>query len=199
MRGRGVGRGSLRRIKVAGGWAYRGEWQDAQGKRRRRILGGDKRTAERVLAEVIRQRDLELGGLAGEEKGNIPFRELLGTFLRDLALRTGASHVDKSRRGIGRILDRVSACRVQDLRASHATDYLLARVGHGASNSTANLDLTYFRSMLNWAVRNGLVASNPLQGIRKLPEGRAYRRNRKRALDEDEAAALLRAARDRET
>jgi len=49
-------------------------------------------------------------------------------------------------------------------------------------------------TMLNWAVRTGIIALNPLASIRSLPTGRAYEKKPRRAMSEDEVERFVAAA-----
>ena len=48
--------------------------------------------------------------------------------------------------------------------------------------------------MLNWAVRVGILAHNPIAGIRGLPTGRAYEKKPRRAMSEEEVERFVAAA-----
>ncbi len=63
---RGQGRGRIRRQRIRGKWLYVGDWTDAEGNRRRRVLGADRETADRLLIEEIRKRDRTKAGLSAE-------------------------------------------------------------------------------------------------------------------------------------
>ncbi len=63
---RGQGRGRIRRQRLNGKWVYVGDWTDESGRRRRKILGQDRDTAQRVMIEEIRKRDRTRAGLSSE-------------------------------------------------------------------------------------------------------------------------------------
>ena len=91
MNGRRYGGGRLERAKSYGGErvVYYGNWTDARGKRHRQILSSDRRVAERALAKIIRERDLEALGLADEEGQERRLEEIRDlTFDELLALPT---------------------------------------------------------------------------------------------------------------
>ena len=195
MRGRALGRGRLlRREGRAGQVAYLGDWVGPDGKRHRKLLSGDKRTAERMLADVIRKRDLELSGLLPEHVEDVRLGDLAARYLSSLDIRTSSSHARVTRRDLNRILRGLEARTLQDLRPTSVHAYLKARAATGAANRTVNLDLIALKAMLSWAVSNGLILGNPLAGVKRLPEGPAYQRHRRRALDEAEITALICAA-----
>ena len=196
MRGRRPGPGRLKPVtKRDGSRAYLAEWQDATGGRCRRILSSDRRIAERTFAAIIRQRDLELAGLAVEQGQDRLLTRLRDSYLVDLKLRRSQHHHARSRAALNRILSELTARKVRDLRPDEVSQYLRDRVRDGASHRTANLDFAALRAMLNWAVRTRLIAANPLAGVRGLPEGKAHAKVVWRALTEDEVQRLLVAAR----
>ena len=192
MRGRGLGRGSIARVRSADGWAYQARWQDASGNRRRRIVASDKRTAERVLADIIRQRDLELAGLGGEVAQEIPIERLRAEYLADLRTRCSPGHVERTQECLSLVLGSLSALRVRDIQPEEVLRYRRHRVTQGVSNATVNKEVGCLRTMLRWATRNALAASNPLEGLTPLP---AKQRRHRRALGDDEVDRLIETSR----
>ena len=68
-----LGRGKLRRTRRKGRWVYLADWRDSAGRRHREVLSEDRATAQRILDEKIRQRDLELEGVqTGRGRGPAP-------------------------------------------------------------------------------------------------------------------------------
>ena len=88
MRGRAMGPGRL--WKRDGSWVL--DYRTADGKRRRRVLGTDKRVAERRRQELINQRDMELDGLGSREGQVLLVREVLDLYLEDLEPRVAPQH-----------------------------------------------------------------------------------------------------------
>ena len=194
-RGRGLGRGRVvRKSQAGGGSTYVGEWRDAERKRRRRVLSTDRRVAERMLAAIIRERDLQLAGLVEATCEDLLLEELRGRYLDDLAIRCSASHVDTYSRALAAILPNVGAATVRTLRPAHVLKYLRQRKAQGVANATVNKELAALKAMLNWAVNAGLALSNPISSVSKLPEGEAYRSRSRRALSDQEVNLLLEAA-----
>jgi integrase len=191
--GRAPGPGSLaKRPLPKGGSSWTLTFTDARGKRRRIVLGSDRRVAERRWADVIRRRDLELAGLGGEAGMELPLKEIKRLHLADLALRVTPHH----HRNVECILDRALAAipaeRVRDLRPHDVLVYRQTLVAEGLSHRWANLAAERIRVMLAWAERCGLIAESPLKrGLDRLPEGARYVRCRRRALTEDEVERFL--------
>jgi hypothetical protein len=76
--GRGLGPGSLRRDERG---RYILDYRDAGRRQRRVVLSEDKRTAERMRAEIITQRDLTAKRLDTQEEMDRKHRELRDAFL----------------------------------------------------------------------------------------------------------------------
>ena len=195
MRGRALGRGRIQKKKRKHGPdVYVGDWQDADGKRMRKVLASDKRTAERMLAEIIRERDLYLAGMGSEPSQETLIDDIMGDYLADLGTRTSADHTDQSQRCLVRILGRLKVRRVRDIAAAEVLEFRRVRLAKGAANATANRDVCVLKAMLNWAVRTGLIGFSPLQGIQKLPEGKGHQKAPRRDLTEEEISSFLKAA-----
>ena len=196
MRGRGLGRGSLERVRAAGGkWAYQGRWKDASGRRRRRNLSTDRREAERMLARIIRERDLELAGL-GSENQDIQLEVLKERFIADLTTRCTSGYVERAKGCLESILEDVPARLVSGLRPEHVLEFRRKRLEGGVTNRTANMHVSILKTMLNWGARNGLIAQNPIAAVGNLPQGKAQQKIERRALTDVEIAALLTASRE---
>jgi integrase len=191
----------LGRALSAGCLTRRGElwsvdYRDAQGRRRRQALSTDRRVAERMRIEIIRQRDLEVAGLGTVEGQGRSLAELKDTYLEDLATRAVPKHVLNTRARLEAILDVLPAQRVCDLKPIEVIQHRARRLAEGISHRTANLQVDTLRSMLGWAVKVGLIAESPLRNMPRLKENEATKRYQRRALTEDEIEAFLAAARE---
>ena len=191
---RRAGNGRIWRRKQKGGAVYVADWTDANGKRRRKAMSSDKRVAQRMLADIIRTRDLCVAGLGIEEGLDLSFAELMEEFLADLRARRSEQYVVRARGILNRL---VRSMRVRTIRDLNPRAFLLfrrARLAEGIANRTANMDLTVVRTVLNWGVQVGYIAFNPLQGVQQLPTGRAYEVRPRRSLTDDEVDRLLAAS-----
>ena len=194
MTGRCGGNGRIWRRKQKGGWVYVADWRGADGKRHRKALSPDKRVAERMLADIIRNRDLCAAGLGIEEGLERPIREISSEFLADLRMRCSKAYADRVAAILSRIIRELRLTTIRDLQPQPFLQYRHRRLGEGISNTTANMELTVAGTMLRWAIAHGFIAFNPLQGVRKLPAGKAYEKRPRRALSEDEIARFLEAS-----
>ncbi len=189
-RGRALGPGALRkRGKV---WVL--DWTSADGRRLRKVLGGDRRTAERIRAELIRARDLELAGMGAEGGQEKLLAELLEEYLPDLQARVTPTHFRNVEQRLRHVVEGLGEKRVGDLRPMDAVRVRSEATAAGASNRTANLLIDRLRAMLRWAEENELIGVNPIRRLKRLPETRDHQKYRRRALTEEEIARLLAAS-----
>jgi integrase len=188
MNPRALGPGSLKRDKN-GAWVF--FWTDALGRRRSRRLSTDKAVAERLRIEILRQRDLEAAGLGGVEGQSRPLAEIAEHYVEDLGPRAVPAHVAQVRARLNRVLRELGGPRVRDVQPYLVARMRARRVAGGASNRTANLEVDTVRACLNWAVRMGLIAANPIASLPGLP---ARPRCIRRALSDQEITRFLAAA-----
>ena len=195
MTRRSLGNGRIGRRKQKGGFIYVADWKGADGKRKRKALSSDKRVAERMLADIIRSRDLCLAGLSVEEGFDRPIKELVEEYLEDLRACRSLRYANRVESILHRVQSRMNLTSVRDLHPQAFLLYRRSRLADRIANRTANMELTVVRSMLNWAIRSGYIGFNPLQGVQQLPAGKAYEVRPRRVLSEEEIARFLRASR----
>jgi len=167
---------------------------DSRGKRRRVSLSTDRRVAERLQIELIRQRDLELAGLAPIEGMSTPLEDLRDQYLLDLAVRAGAKQVRSRKDSLERVLAALEATRVRDLRVVDLQRYQRERLAQGVANRTVNVDTGALAALLSWAVGAQIIAENPIKTLKPLPTTERHQRRVRRALSDDEIERLLVAA-----
>jgi len=195
--GRALSAGSLKLKKRGAGparWVL--AWTDAGGRRHRQALSTDKRTAERLRAKLIHQRDLEVAGLGAVEGQSMSLVELRTSYLTDLKARVGSKQLRSITDALVRMLQALPAQRVRDLRMIDLMRYRTARLGEGVAHRTVNVETGALRSMLRWAVMAGLIAESPLAQLKPLPTGERHQRHVRRALSDNEIERLLAAARE---
>jgi len=125
-----------------------------------------------------------------------PLREVLDAYIADLATRATPTHCANVRARLRWLIDDLGVIHVHELQPHTLLLHRARILRAGSSVRTANLVTDRLRAMLTWAVRVGLVASNPLAALPRLPENDATKRYRRRALSDGEIEALLQAARD---
>lgn len=193
-RGHALGPGRLFRRKLKNGRVWILDYTDETGRRRRRSLGSDKRTAERIRSEIIHRRDMARAGLGSEAGQELTLRDLTDDYLQDLRPRVTPRHYHNVQSRLSAVVDELNGTRVGDLRPMDVVRIRNEAVSTGLSHRTANLRVDRLRAMLRWAQANGVIAQDPLAGLKRLPEGTDHQRYRRRALSEDEIARFLDAA-----
>jgi integrase len=123
-------------------------------------------------------------------------REVLDAYIADLATRATPTHCANVRARLRWLIEDLGVTLVHELQPHTLLLHRAARLKSGSSVRTANLVTDRLRAMLTWAVRVGLIATNPLAALPRLPENEATKRYRRRALSDAEIDALLAAARD---
>ena len=195
MARRGPGNGMLRkRANPDGTSAWVADYTDGRGRRHRVALASDRRVAERSLASMIRDRDLELRGLKSEDGMEQPLSQLRDAYLADLPTYAKATQVERARCVLAKVITSVGDRRIRDLRVDVVQSYRQRRLAEGAAPRTVNLEIGMVKAMLNWGLRSGLVTRNPIQHLRPLPGGRANEKRPRRALTHDEVQRFLAAA-----
>ena len=189
-RGRAQGPGRL--FKRGPTWFL--DYTDAYGRRQRQALSTSKKTAERIRTEIIHRRDLARAGLGAEAGLDLTLDELLGDYLADLQTRVTSEHFLNVSQRLRAIVTELSGTRVGELRPMQVVQIRSRAVAEGASHRTGNLFVGRLATMLRWAVRNGLVAKNPIEHLERLPEKAEHRAYRRRALTEDEIRRFLAAS-----
>ena len=111
-----------------------------------RVLSSDKQVAERMLAKLVRERDLAEGGLVIEEGQERPLSEIKGKYVADLGQRGGQAYVREVRRTLEFIARVLEAVRVRDVTPDRMLEWRRARLGgmekrKAASPRTVNLEL----------------------------------------------------------
>lgn len=94
------------------------------------------------------------------------------------------------------MIDDLHVTHVNDLQPHSLLLHRAERLKAGCSVRTANLVTDRLRAMLTWAVRVGLIATNPVAALPRLPENEATKRYGRRGLSDAEIEAFLAAARD---
>ena len=189
-RGRALGPGRLR--KRGKNWVL--EYTSVDRRRQRKVLGTDKRVAERRRQEIVNRRNMELDGLAAVEGQTLHLDEILDLYLEDLRPRVSERHYANVSARLQSVLDQLDGKRVRNLRPMDLVRIRSRATAEGASNRTANLLVDRVRSMLNWAVDSGLIASNPVARMKRLPQGRDHQKYKRRAMSDDEIGRFLAAS-----
>jgi integrase len=146
-------------------------------------------TARQILAVL----GIDLDQVRPEPRS---LRDVLDAYIADLATRATPTHCANVRARLRWLIDDLGVAHIHELQPHTLLLHRAARLKSGSSVRTANLVTDRLRAMLTWAVRVGLIATNPLAALPRLPENEATKRYRRRVLSDAEIEALLEAARD---
>lgn len=155
---RRVPTGSVYRDKARGGWVASFRWKDRDIARRWRTR--TKAEADDAL-EAFRS-DL----VAGLDPRTVPFRTVADDYLTNLARTGKPSSVDFARWGLRHAVEVIGDVPVADLRGSHVEAVMSAAEDKGLSPRSVRAIRGRVRAVLQRAVRDRLIGSNPADLVR---------------------------------
>jgi integrase len=117
-------------------------------------------------------------------------------YLDDLKCRVSPGHFKNVKSRIDRTMAALTLTTLAELQPVQILRYRNQQREKGASNRTANLVFDSFCAMFAWALGCGLIETNPLRNVRRLPDGAGNQRYRRRALTDVEIERFLQAAAD---
>ena len=121
--------------------------------------------------------------------------EIRDEYLPDLALRVTKEYFDGVRSRLKIMLAQIGNLPIAELRAMDVIRFRNTLKTGGASHATCNSYTHHsFKAMLRWAYDAGLTASDPLHGLKRLPQSRECASFRRRALTDDEIVRFLAAS-----
>lgn len=195
--GRALGNGSLVRTRRAGGQlVWCASWRDGSRRRHRRYLAEDKPTALRILAKIIRDRDLQIHGIATDYAMERKLSELADRYVEELRVSSSSAHCISVGKHLSLMIARLGDRRVRDIVPIDVMDLRCQRVQAGVSKRVANHEVAHLKSCLEWSLRAGLIPQNPIASVMPLSVTERDLRKRRRALSEDEIRIFLQAADD---
>lgn len=157
----------------------------ANGRRIVKALSTDLRTATELLNELrSRAQKAEYGIL----DNRYPIDRLRAEYLAHCRQTMKGSSADRAERALRAVLDRLKVVHVAGLTVPMLVDYRNGELRAGKSPGTINIQAGHLSTMLRWGVRNKLIGSNPLEGLRRLQHDRP---KEGRALTHDEVRRLL--------
>jgi integrase len=152
----------------------------------------DKVVAQKKLNDIIREKELELGGIiapkANRDAANSPLLNHLDAFLADLGAKgRSESHMDHISSRVRKI---ASECNWTYLRDISVDSFQAWRTQQSLSAKTKNEYLNATSSLLNWLVAKSFIVSNPLKHAGRA-ETRGNERVKRRAFTAEEFDRLL--------
>lgn len=170
------------------GRTYFADFQVA-GRRTRRRLSTNLTTARQLLTELRARAERGDYGLLDND---VSLAELRGQYLGYCRQTLKPATVQRYEFNLAAILPHLPP-RVSQITVDAVVAYRKQRLA-GASPRTVNSDVQAVSIMLNWAVENGIIASNPLKRLKPL---RHDHPKEGRALDDAEVKRLLEASTQR--
>ncbi|MCZ7646113.1 MAG: site-specific integrase [Planctomycetota bacterium] len=181
-----------KRKKKDGSTATASRWyiqfRDHSGKQVRRVGGTTKAQAQEALAEAERQAVARRNGLPAGTPATLRCRKLLEQFLKAKAAEVEDTQLDILKVRIEFILDTTRAVVVSDLSPSKVRAAVQTLEVGG---NTRNKYVGALKGMLNWAVKEGLLAEHPLKHVKN--GSTTESETKRRPLTIDECRRLLRA------
>jgi integrase len=173
---------------------WQADWRGADGRRHRRVLGANRRDAERALAKLIAERDSELNGVARVSGLDLPIAEIVDHYLEHLRATARKQTAHDAEVALRRIVRDAPLRFVRDVSKARIMAWRGRRVHGGISHKTANTEVATLQAALNHAIKYDRIASNPLLGLETLPTTEPYRKRIARALTDAEAVKIVYAA-----
>jgi integrase len=157
----------------------------AGGRRVRKKLATDLDAAKSILVELRSRAEKADFDLLDND---YPLDKLRDEYLRHCQQTLGELSEVRYRQAIDVILPRLATTRVRQLTAGLILTYRQERLGDGVNPGTVNYEVAAPHRMLRWGVRNKVIGSSPLDGVKRLPH---LRPKDGRALEPAEVKALL--------
>lgn len=121
--------------------------------------------------------------------------EIRNEYLPDLAMRVSKNYYTGVKSRLAIMLAQIGNLPVSELKAMDVIRFRNTLKASGASHGTCNSYTHHtFKAMLRWAYDAGLTASNPVHGLKRLPQSRDCATFRRRALTEEEIPRFIAAA-----
>ena len=171
---------------------------DARGIRRQRDAGTNKAHAEKLLSQIIAERDKIEDGHRGAVGLERKLEDLSTEYLAWLERGKTERHYKRIRGALGAVLQSIRAVKVKDLEIPELQQYQAKRSRDGVANRTVNIETGALGAMLNWSVDSGLISDNPVRNLRPLAYDATKIRRKRRPLEEWEVARMLEVARARD-
>ena len=183
--------------KKPGGWEIDIRSMPDTGKRFRRTYAVTKAEAQRLEREVYMEAVRRSLGLE-QAFGDVSLEDLRDAYLEWMPHHRRSSTVAQARWELGHLCGAgprsLMVQRVSQLDRQVFEGWRQRLLAEGLSHRSVNCWTTRANAMLNWAVKQGRIERNPIQGFEWLPEGGEHRRRHAQTLTRDEARRLVAAA-----
>lgn len=173
------------RQKKGGNWYV--DYTDARGKRVRKAIGPSKREAMAAQKAFDERERQKRAGLLPMVDNEVPVEQIKDAYLAHLGRNRSANTYKMAAYALKTILPPLGGRTVADIRAGDVEAFISKQRG-SLSERTVGIMVEGLNAMLNWAVRQGTIASNPVKDVERLAHPPSRRR---RALTRDEVQRLL--------
>jgi site-specific recombinase XerD len=156
-----------------GSGRYRIDYYDAEGKRHREMVGGEK-----LAIRVYQQRRTEIweGRFLPKKKSAATFREISEKRMKLAKPRLSTRSYKTDRDRLDRILEKFGELPAEKVSSSRIQEFLADVVGAGATRSTANRYRSLLSSIFHFAITSGELEKNPIRRVARFREPKGRRR-----------------------
>ena len=184
---------SIRLLKRKKGEAYQIDYYDYLGKRKRQIIFGDLKTANRIRAELEIDTEKYKLGLKVPPLTSPKLSVFIIEYLKNREGEIASSTVLRDKYTLKRFLKHIGDIPLVSIGAKQIDDYIVD-MRSSLSKATIGIELRHLKTAFNRALRWEYIETNPLLGI-KIPDGQP---DKIRVLSKDEIKRLLAIADDPE-
>ena len=177
---------TIRKLEGTSHETYQVDYYDQKGKRIRKRLQVDRKTAERIRKEIeLRIERIKLG----IEKSSLEsphLKSFIPEYLKYKESIVSYGTVKRDKFALERFLKSLGDKRISQITAKNIDDYIV-QMRKVLSEATVGIELRHLKAALNTAKRWEYITKNPLEGF-KIPDGVP---NRVRALSKEEISRLF--------
>lgn len=182
---------SIRLLKRKKGEAYQIDYYDYQGKRKRQIVFGDLKTANRIRAEIEIDTEKYKLGLKVAPLTSPKLSVFIIEYHKNREGEIAPSTAVRDKCTLRRFKKYVGDIPLVSIGAKQLDDYIVD-MRSTLSKATIGIELRHLKTAFNRALRWEYIETNPLLGI-KIPDGQP---DKIRVLSKDEIKRLLAIADD---
>lgn len=124
----------------------------------------------------------------------LTLRAAVDAYLADLALRVKPKTAKESAAALDRIMRETGWLELDDVTRDGLNRWRAARIAQGTSNRTINRQVGELRAALAFAIEDGRIDRNPLDGLRPLDTRGRHRKRVSRSLPDRDRERLFEAA-----
>lgn len=154
------------------------------GRLHRKVLSSNLQVAKTMLQDQKMKVYREGNGDIDNDQN---VKELADEWFRSIGQQLGPKTVIRYRQNIANVIRLLPVRFVRSLSLDVIEEYRETRLQESVKPATVNKDVAALSRMLNWAVERRKIGSNPIEGLKKLPEFK----KEERALELAETALIF--------